>query len=81
MPALTEIFSECFMPDCGISIHPSASFITSASTPLTSFPKTSASGVAAGENRSSITLLSACSMAITVYPSFRRASTASRVVV
>ncbi len=39
IPALTEILSECFVPNCGISITVSDRLTTSCCTPLTSFPK------------------------------------------
>jgi hypothetical protein len=44
IPAATEILNECFIPSCGISIHPSQTVITSVATPSTSLPKTSAIG-------------------------------------
>jgi len=42
MPAATEIFKECFMPNWGISMLPSHNKIVSCSTPETSLPKISA---------------------------------------
>ena len=43
IPAATEMFNECFIPNCGISMEPSQSFNTSSPTPLTSLPNTTAS--------------------------------------
>ena len=43
-PAATDTFNECFIPNCGISIHPSDKAIVDCSTPVTSLPKITASG-------------------------------------
>ncbi len=42
MPAVTDTLSECLVPYCGISIHPSHISTTSCLTPFTSFPITMA---------------------------------------
>ena len=39
---LTDTFSECLVPSCGISRHTSAASTTSCPTPLTSCPATTA---------------------------------------
>jgi diacylglycerol kinase family enzyme len=39
-PVVTEIFNECFVPNCGISKQTSAAFTTFCCTPLTSLPIT-----------------------------------------
>ena len=42
MPALTEMFNECFVPNCGISIVPLHIATAFCETPKTSLPKTTA---------------------------------------
>ena len=38
MPAVTETFMLCLVPNCGISRHPSAMSTMCCCTPFTSFP-------------------------------------------
>ena len=42
MPAVTDTLSECFVPNCGISMEPSQASTTCCCTPLTSLPSTTA---------------------------------------
>ena len=42
IPAVTLTFSECLVPNCGISKQLSLAFTTACSTPFTSFPNTTA---------------------------------------
>ena len=42
IPAVTDTFNECFVPNCGISIAPSEASTTDCCTPFTSLPRITA---------------------------------------
>ena len=83
MPAVIDTFSECLVPNCGISNVMSEASTTAWSTPSTSLPKIKAyffPSANSGENFSRLTELTVCSTLTISYPTERKWLTTSIVL-